>query len=76
MGTSSWLSTLPINEHGIAFRSVHSTSICGWHFANVPPHCISGGQFSYGGGGNNQDTCMFVQWNLSIRSPPLYGSLR
>ena len=49
-GSSSWLSTLPIAEHGFALhKCAFRDSLClryGWYPSNMPLHCTCGKQFS------------------------------
>ena len=49
-GASSWLSTLPIEEHGFALhKGAFRDALClryGWHPAHLPSHCICGRQFT------------------------------
>ena len=49
-GSSSWLSTLPIAEHGFALhKSAFRDALClryGWYPSNMPLHCTCGKQFS------------------------------
>ena len=49
-GSSNWLSTLPIAEHGFAlYKSAFRDALCiryGWHPPNLPLQCTSGKQFS------------------------------
>ena len=48
-GASSWLSTLPIAEHGFALhKGAFRDSLClryGWHPPHLPSHCVCGSQF-------------------------------
>ena len=46
MGALSWLTTLPIDEHGF---SLHKDALClhyGWHRSHLPSHCVYGKLFS------------------------------
>ena len=49
-GASSWLSTLPITEHGFALhKGAFRDALClryGWRPSRLPTHCICGGQFT------------------------------
>ena len=49
-GSSNWLSTLPIAEHGFALhKSAFRDALClryGWHPPNLPLQCTCGKQFS------------------------------
>ena len=49
-GASSWLSTLPIIEHGFALhKGAFRDALClryGWRPAHLPSHCICGAQFT------------------------------
>ena len=49
-GSSNWLSTLPIREHGFALhKSAFRDALClrcGWHPANMPLQFTCGKQFS------------------------------
>ena len=49
-GASSWLSTLPITEHGFALhKGAFRDALClryGWCPSRLPTHCICGGQFT------------------------------
>ena len=49
-GASSWLSTLPITEHGFALhKGAFRDALClryGWRPLRLPSHCICGGQFT------------------------------
>ena len=49
-GSSNWLSTLPIAEHGFALhKSAFRDALClryGWHPSNLPLQCTCGKQFS------------------------------
>ena len=49
-GSSSWLSMLPIAEHGFALhKSAFCDAVClryGWYPSNKPLHCTCGKQFS------------------------------
>lgn len=51
-GSSSWLSTLPITDHGFALhKSAFLDGLClryGWYPSNMPLHCTCGKQFSVG----------------------------
>jgi hypothetical protein len=49
-GASSWLSTLPIEEHGFALhKAAFRDALClryGWHQSHLPSHCICSKQFT------------------------------
>ena len=49
-GPSSWLATLPIDEHGFALhKGAFRDALClryGWRPSNLPSHCICGHQFT------------------------------
>ena len=49
-GASSWLSTLPIEEHGFALhKGASRDALClryGWRPTHMPSHCICGRQFT------------------------------
>jgi len=49
-GASSWLSVLPIAEHGFALhKGAFRDALClryGWHPSNLPTQCICGKQFT------------------------------
>ena len=49
-GASSWLSTLPIDEHGFALhKGAFRDALClryGWRPSHLPSHCICGEQFT------------------------------
>ena len=49
-GASSWLSTLPIEEHGFALhKGAFRDALClryGWRPTHLPSHCICGRQFT------------------------------
>ena len=49
-GTSSWLSALPITEHGFALhKGAFRDALClryGWRPPNLPSHCVCGKSFT------------------------------
>lgn len=49
-GASSWLSALPIAEHGFALhKGTFRDALClryGWHPPHLPSHCVCGNHFS------------------------------
>ena len=49
-GASSWLSTLPIEEHGFALhKGAFGDALClryGWRPTHLPSHCICGREFT------------------------------
>ena len=49
-GASSWLSTLPISEHGFALhKGAFRDALClwyGWHPAHLPSQCVCGTEFT------------------------------
>ena len=49
-GASSWLTTLPITEHGFAIhKGAFRDALClryGWHPPNLPSHCICNQKFT------------------------------
>ena len=49
-GASSWLSTLPIEEHGFALhKGAFREALClryGWHPPHLPSHCTCSKQFT------------------------------
>ena len=49
-GASSWLTTLPIDEHGFSLHiCAFGDALClryGWHPSHLPSHCGCGKQFS------------------------------
>ena len=49
-GASSWLSTLPIAEHGFALhKGAFRDTLClryGWHPTNLPSHCVCGNKLN------------------------------
>ena len=49
-GASSWLSTLPIQEHGFSLhKGAFRDTLClryGWHPTNLPSHCVCGNKLN------------------------------